>query len=501
MSGITKFFGPVRANHDISLEVRAGEILGLLGENGAGKSTLMSVLFGLLRPDAGTIEIGGTPVQIRSPRDALANGIGMVHQHFMLIPALTVSETLILGDEPRRHGRVDHRVARAKAEALAERFGLRVDVDRKVGELSVGAQQRVEILRALYRDVRILILDEPTAVLTPQETESLFAVLRRMAADGMSVILISHKLHEVMGLANRITVIRDGEVVGSVQPHEVTVGGLATLMVGRQTELDLDIPPSELGEPLLELSQVAVRDSSVEGIDLTVRGGEIVGIVGIEGSGQEPLVAAVAGLAPLRSGSIRIAGHDATKLSVRRRLELGLAYVPEDRRSEGLVQDLSVRENAVMRRQWRRPFSSGGLLRPKAIRAHAAAVVEEADVRPRNLEAPVRALSGGNQQKLLLGREMADGPDVIVVSQPTRGVDIAASQAIHERLLAQRAQAKAILLSSLDLDEVKALSDRIVVMAGGRIVGELARGAYDNETLGLLMAGQAELAGKVEAVA
>lgn len=496
MRGITKFFGPVRANHDIHLDLQHGEILGLLGENGAGKSTLMSVLFGLLRPDAGNIEVRGRAVEISSPADALAHGIGMVHQHFMVIPAFTVAENLVLGAEPTTYRRLDWSRARRDVAALSERFGLHVDAAARVSTLSIGAQQRVEILRALYRGARILILDEPTAVLTPQESESLFTVLRRMAAEGMSIILISHKLYELMSVTDRIMVIRDGEVVATVPSREATPGQLAALMVGRPTELTLEVPPSAgSGQPLLQLSQVTVDGGRVDRVDLTLHAGEIVGVAGVEGSGQTELGAAIAGIKRLDAGSIHLLDRDVTTMSVRGRLNAGLAYVPEDRRSEGLVQDFTVYENAVLRRQRRPPFQRGGFLQPRAMQAFARSLVERADVRPRNVDLAARALSGGNQQKLLIAREMADDPRVIVVTQPTRGVDIAATGAIHRQLLAERQAGKAILVISLDLDEIKALSDRIVVMFRGRIVGELRRDEATDETIGLLMAGATEAAG------
>jgi len=493
MRGITKFFGSVRANYDINLDLQHGEILGLLGENGAGKSTLMSILFGLQQADAGTIELRGRTVDISSPADALSHGIGMVHQHFMVIPAFTVAENLVLGAEPTRHHRLDWARARHDVETLAERFGLQVNAAAKVSTLSVGAQQRVEILRALYRGARILILDEPTAVLTPQESESLFKVLRRMAEEGMSVILISHKLDELLSVTERITVIRDGEVVSTVPSREATPGQLATLMVGRPTELTLEVPPA-IGTraPLLRLSQVTVEGDRVDHVDLTLHAGEIVGVAGVEGSGQTELGAAIAGVKRVESGSIHLMGQDITHMGARARLKAGLAYVPEDRRSEGLVQDFTIYENAVLRRQRRPPFQRRGFLRPKAMQAFAQRLVEQADVRPRKVDVMARTLSGGNQQKLLIAREMADDPLVIVVTQPTRGVDIAATGAIHRQLLAARQAGKAVLVISLDLDEIKALSDRIVVMFRGRIVGELRRGEATDEAVGLLMAGVTE---------
>jgi ABC-type uncharacterized transport system ATPase subunit len=493
MRGITKAFGPLRANDGIDLDVRRGEVLGLLGENGAGKSTLMNILYGLLRADEGTIEVDGAPVRITGPASALASGIGMVHQHFMLIPAFTVMENLVLGAEPARRGVLDRARARAAVVDISRRFGLEVDPDAKVSALGVAARQRVEILRALYRGARILILDEPTAVLAPQESDRLFDVVGGMAREGMSVILISHKLHELLAVTERITVIRDGRVVRTVATDRTEPGELARLMVGRETELSLTVPPQACSaSPVLELRGVRDRAGRIRDVDLAVHGGEIVGIAGLDGSGQAELAEVISGIRPAGAGSVTLAGADVTRAGVRERLDAGLGYVPEDRSTEGLVLELPVYENAALRRQRRRDLRVRGLLSRRRMRAAAARLVEQNDVRPPLVEQPAGSLSGGNQQKLLMGRELADDPQVVVVSQPTRGVDVAAGQAIHRRLLDARARGRAVVLISLDLDEIKTLSDRILVMSRGRIAGELARGEASDESLGLLMAGAAD---------
>jgi simple sugar transport system ATP-binding protein len=418
----------------------------------------------------------------------------------MLIPAFTVVENLVLGDEPARRGVLDRGRARAAVLEISERFGLDVDPDARVGDLGVAARQRVEILRALYRGARVLILDEPTAVLTPLESDRLFAVLAEMARDGMSIVLISHKLHELLAVTERITVLRDGRVVRTERTADTSAAALATLMVGRETALDLEVTPGRRAEhPCLRVRGLRDRGGRLAPIDLDVHAGEIVGLAGVDGSGQAELTQALAGLRPIAAGSMAVGDRDLTRASVRARLAAGLGYVPDDRSDEGLVLALPVYENAILRRERRPAVRRFGLLSPARMRAHARAVVAESDVRPASIEHAARALSGGNQQKLLMGRELADDPRVLVVSQPTRGVDIAASRAIHGRLLAARDAGRAVLLNSLDLDEIKLLSDRILVMFDGRIVGELARAEASDEALGLLMAGQREPAAETTA--
>ena len=490
MTNISKSFGAVKANDSISLDLRRGEILGLLGENGAGKSTLMNILYGLIQPDSGTIAIDGVEIEITRSSVALGHGIGMVHQHFMLIPAFTVIENLVLGAEPSRHGVLDRATARASVIELSERFGLQIEPDAIVGDLGVAARQRVEILRALYRGARMLVLDEPTAVLSPQEADHLFEVLREMAATGMSLILISHKLKELKALTDRVTVIRDGRVVDTVQTKHTTAQQLATLMVGRETSLVLEVDSHQRGEqPLLSVRGLTIDDARLGTVTFDVYGGEIVGLAGVDGSGQRELLDAVAGLRAATAGRISIAGHDVTRFSSRQRLELGLGYVPEDRTTEGLVGPLGIKENSILRRQRRKSWRRLGLLSPARLESHALDLVATNDVRPTNVDLNVGSLSGGNQQKLLIGRELADKPQIIIVSQPTRGVDIAASRAIQRRLLEARGQNRAVLVASLDLDEIKALCDRILVMFRGEIVGEVMRERATDRELGLLMTG------------
>jgi len=494
MRNITKTFGEVRANDDISLRLRRGEILGLLGENGAGKSTLMKILYGLYRPDSGTVLIDGEEVQVRDPKDAVSRGVGMVHQHFTLIPPLTVAENIVLGAEPRKGATLDMEKAVKDTEALAERYGLRINPRARVADLSVGEQQRVEILKTLYRDARILVLDEPTAVLTPQETEDLFSVLKELVADGLSIILITHKLGELLGVSDEITIIRDGKVVDTVKTAETDERELARLMVGREVLLRVQKEASKLGEPRLEARDLVVRGNTgavaVNGVSLRVRAGEILGVAGVDGNGQTELAEALAGTRPIESGSVCLDGRDVTRLGADPRQELGLAYVPEDRGTKGLVKDFTLYENNALKTYDEPPYSRFGWIFPKVMRRKAAENLLAYDVRPPDPDARAGSLSGGNQQKAVLARELSGDPGVIIASQPTRGVDVGAIEFIHGQLLKQRAEGKAILLISLELEEVRSLSDRIVVMYDGRIVGELDAAEATDELLGLLMAGR-----------
>jgi general nucleoside transport system ATP-binding protein len=495
MRGVTKRFGPVTANDDISLVLHRGEILGLLGENGAGKSTLMKILYGLYSPDSGEIFVDGERVKIRDPKDAVDKGIGMVHQHFTLIPRLTVAENIVLGAEPRRGVSLDLEGAVKATEELSERYGLRVDPRARVADLSVGVEQRVEILKALYRDARILVLDEPTAVLTPQETEDLFAVLKELVADGLSIIFITHKLGELVGVADRITIIRDGRVVDTVDASETNESELARLMVGRDVLLRVEKKDTKPGEPRLVAEDLVVLSgtgaTAVDGVNLEVRAGEIVGVAGVDGNGQTELAEALAGVRHALSGYVYLDGEDVTALGADPRQERGLAYVPEDRGSKGLVLDFHLYENNTLKTYDQPPYSKWGWIFPKIMRRRAAETLRDYDVRPPDPDVRAGSLSGGNQQKAILARELSGDPGVVIASQPTRGVDVGAIEFIHRQLLEQRSEGKAILLISLELEEIRSLSDRILVIYAGRIVGEVGPDATD-EQLGLLMAGREE---------
>ena len=494
MRDITKTFGPVKANDNISLRLGRGEILGLLGENGAGKSTLMKILYGLYRPDSGTVIVEGEPVQIRDPKDAVSRGIGMVHQHFTLIPPLTVAENIVLGAEPSRGGSLDMTRAVRETGELAERYGLKVDPRSKVADLSLGVRQRVEILKALYRHARILVLDEPTAVLTPLETEDLFSTLKDLVADGLSIVLITHKLGELLGVSDEITIIRDGKVVDTVQTEGTTEAQLARLMVGREVLLRVEKGGAEVGETRLAAEDLVVNASTgavaVNGVSLEVRAGEILGIAGVDGNGQTELAEALAGTRRSESGRVSLDGRDITRLGSNARQELGLAYVPEDRGAKGLVQDFKLYENNALKTYDQAPFSRFGWIFPKVMRRRAAENLQAYDVRPPDPDARAGSLSGGNQQKAVLARELSGDPGVIIAAQPTRGVDVGAIEFIHRRLIEEREKGKAILLISLELEEVRSLSDRIVVMYDGGIVGELDAADATDERLGLLMAGR-----------
>jgi ABC-type uncharacterized transport system ATPase subunit len=494
MSGITKRYPGVIANNKISLDVKAGEIHALLGENGAGKSTLMNILFGLARPDEGEILLDGKPVQIADPADAIARGIGMVHQHFMLIPVLTVAENILLGAETMANAIfLDRNEARRRIIELGKRFGFEIDPDAKVETLSVGWQQRVEILKALYREARILVLDEPTAVLTPQETVEIFAVLRRLAAEGHSIIFISHKLYEVLEIADRITVIRRGEVVGTRLPSETNEDDLAALMVGREVQLAVDRGTSHPAEPVLTVENLTVKSDrgqeEVRGVSFAVRAGEILGIAGVAGNGQDELVEAITGLRRSNGGTISLAGQNITSWDVRERREHGLGYVPGDRQKYGLVLGFPISDNLVLTRYYHRPFTRGVQRQDAAIEQWAQEKIKEFDIRTPSSGVPAGTLSGGNQQKVIVAREFSRDLQLLVLDQPTRGLDVGSIEFIHKQAIHKRDAGTGILLVSAELDEILELSDRIAVMYRGEIVALMdGRPTANKEEIGLLMA-------------
>ena len=500
MRGITKRYPGVVANDHIDLDVQPGEIHALLGENGAGKTTLMNVLYGLARPDEGEILLDGAPVRIAGPSDAIARGIDMVHQHFMLVPVLTVAENIILGQETGGLF-IDRRDAARRVRELGQRFGFDIDPDAKVGSLSVGWQQRVEILKALYREARILVLDEPTAVLTPQETVEIFGVLRRLSAEGHSIIFISHKLNEVLDIADRITVIRRGKVVGQRLPSGTSEEDLAELMVGRAVQLTANRGESHPGEVTLRVEDVSAKDDrghdAVRGVSLEVRAGEILGIAGVAGNGQDELVEVVAGLRPATSGRILMAGEDVTKHTPRQMNEAGFAYVPADRHRFGLVLGFPIADNMVLTSYYREPFSSRGLWNEAAIDEAAGRLVSEFDVRTPGIDVGAGTLSGGNQQKCVVAREFSRPLKVLALDQPTRGLDVGSIETIHRLIVAKRDAGTAVLLVSAELDEVLELSDRLAVMYRGRVVAVLDGRTADRNEVGLLMAtgGSSESAG------
>jgi ABC-type uncharacterized transport system ATPase subunit len=493
LHGITKEFPGVLANDHVDFDLRRGEVHALLGENGAGKTTLMNVLYGLYRPDEGEIRIGGKPVSFHSSKDAIEHGIGMVHQHFMLIPVMTVAENIVLGNEPSENGvLLDYAAARSLTRELARTFGFAIDPDARVQDITVGLQQRVEILKALYRRADILVLDEPTAVLTPQEAGELFEILRTLKREGFSIIFISHKLNEVLEIADRITVLRRGKLVDTLPAEGATEESLARLMVGREVLLRVEKGEAAPGEPLLRVRDLHVRDERgierVRGVSFDVRASEIVGIAGVDGNGQTELIDALTGLLRADAGTVELGGKMVTHETVREHFEEGVGHIPQDRQHRGLVLDFSIAENVALHDFREEPDSKWGWLFPSRLIERARRLITEFDVRGGGPETRAGALSGGNQQKVILAREIDRDPRVLVAAQPTRGLDVGAIEFVHRRLVEERGEGRGILLVSLELDEILSLSDRVLVMYEGEIVGEFPP-TVSEEELGLAMTG------------
>lgn len=495
MLGITKEFPGIIANDNITLQLKKGEIHALLGENGAGKSTLMSVLFGLYQAEKGVIKKNGQVVKINNPNEATDLGIGMVHQHFKLVDVFTVLDNIILGAETTKFGFLQKKQVRKKIEALSEKYGLKVDLDKKIEDITVGMQQRVEILKMLYRDNEILIFDEPTAVLTPQEIEELMEIMRGFAKEGKSILFITHKLNEIMAVSDRVTVLRKGKYIGTVNTKDTTKEELSTMMVGRPVQLSVSKKEAEPGETVLKVENLTVnskgsKKAAVRNVSFDVRAGEILCIAGIDGNGQTELVKGISGLEKLTAGKLTLCGKDITNYSIRSKLKSGISHIPEDRHKHGLVLDFTLEDNCVLQRYYEPQFQSHGFIKSGAVREYSEKLIEQFDVR--SGQGPVtiaRSMSGGNQQKAIIARELDRNQPLIIAVQPTRGLDVGAIEYIHSQLVEKRDEGKAILLVSLELDEVMSVSDRILVMYEGEIVGELDPKKTTVQELGLYMAG------------
>lgn len=495
MLNITKEFPGIKANDNVTLQLKKGEIHALLGENGAGKSTLMSILFGLYQPTSGIIKKNGREVKINNPNDANALNIGMVHQHFKLVECFSVLDNIILGIEPTKGLFLSKKGAREKVVALSDKYGLKVDPDAIISDITVGMQQRTEILKMLYRDNEILIFDEPTAVLTPQEIEELMKIMKNLAKEGKSILFITHKLNEIMAVADRCTILRKGKYIGTVDIKDTTKEELSKMMVGRNVNFKVDKQPAKPGETVLKIENMTVpskmhKNNAVKNVSFNVRRGEIVCIAGIDGNGQTEFVHALTGLEKMTEGKILFDGKDITNASIRERSKSGMSHIPEDRHKHGLVLDYTLEQNMVLQRYWDTEFQKGGFIRQGAVRTYAERLIEQYDVR--SGQGPItvaRSMSGGNQQKAIIAREIDKDPDLLVAVQPTRGLDVGAIEYIHSQLVAQRDKGKAVLLVSLELDEVMNVSDRILVMYEGEIVGQLYPERTTVEELGLYMAG------------
>lgn len=495
IEGVSKSFGSVVANENISLTVKEGEILALLGENGAGKSTLVKAVFGLVKPDSGIIKINGTVMESGDTAAAIASGVGMVHQHFQLVPVMSVTENLILGDEPKRFGVVNIKRARKEALALSEKYGLEVDPDAIIEDLPVGMAQRVEILKALRRDVKLLILDEPTAVLTPQETDELLEVLRNLAKRGVGILFITHKLREVMAVADRIAVLRGGKLMGTTTPKESSESKLAQMMVGREVVLRVEKSQAKPKQVLLSIKNLRVSDDrkleSVKDLSLEVHAGEILGIAGVEGNGQRELVEAICSMRSRLSGEVIVKGQEIPNLNPRAAHLAGVSHIPEDREKHGLVTSYSIADNLVLNRFDQAPFAKGWIRNLEEVANNGEALVEKFDIRAPNADLSAGSLSGGNKQKVVVARELSQQLDVVVAAQPTRGVDVGSIEFIHNQLIAARDAGAAVLLVSAELDEILSLADRIAVISNGKIVAIFSSKEADRNTIGRLMAGLA----------
>lgn len=493
MLGIRKEFPGIVANDNITLQVKKGEIHALLGENGAGKSTLMNVLFGLYQPEKGEIRVNGKSVKITNPNIANDLGIGMVHQHFMLVDTFTVTENIILGKEPKSGGTIDIKKAEKEVQEISQRYGLAVNPKAKIADISVGMQQRVEILKTLYRGAEIIIFDEPTAVLTPQEITELIQIMKTLIKEGKSIILITHKLKEIMEVCDQVTVIRKGKGIGTVSVKETNPNELANLMVGREVVFKTVKKEASPKENVLEIKDLVVKDTrgieSIKSLNLNVRAGEIVGIAGVDGNGQTELIEAITGLRKSESGSIKLNGKEVRNLKPRKITEAGVGHIPEDRHKHGLVLDFPIGENIVLQTYYQKPYSKGGILNFKQIYNKASKIIQEFDVRTPSEYTLARSLSGGNQQKAIIGREVDRNPDLLIAAQPTRGLDVGAIEFIHKRLIEQRDNGKAVLLISFELDEILNVSDRVAVIYEGKIVAVVDPKVTTEQELGLLMAG------------